>query len=511
MAVIDFNTDPDWAAGNHDVVIVGAGAAGLFLASLLCKRFRVLVIETGHLSLDPALQQLNQVEFTGKPLLSAVDGRKRAVGGTTLAWGGQSLPFSQLDFEHRPWVPNSGWPIDGRSLWRHYQNANRAMGIDDLDYEDEIFRQLGIQPLPFDREQIRFHFSKWAPDPNFRRIFAREIDEQITVLCNCSLADVELEGANVRAVICRNRQGDSRRFPCSRLILAAGGLESVRLVLWMQARHRFLPPESARRLGTGFMEHPSIYAGAVTTAEPYRFQKSFNTQVWRRRRYSIRLSAAEKWQRRHRHLNVTAAFVMQRPDDAFDPYTEFRDFAKVWATRGALRLTAASLGATAWALARDRFIYKHGASPTLSICAEQEPSSASSLRLADTSDAFGMPRLSLHWDLSPATWQTIAAFAAVVGSEISRLGLGRLELRPELKEASAPRVDLLYDIGHHMGGTAMGERGSHSVVDPDLKLQGLSNAWLCSGSVFPTGSHSNPTLTVLALADRLAEHLVAES
>lgn len=509
MPIVNFNTCPDFQGRQEDVVIVGAGAAGLYLASILSRSFRVIVLESGHGAIDPAMQRLNEVEFTGKPMLSAVDGRKRAVGGTTLAWGGQSLPFSPLDFEPRPWVADSGWPINADTLCPHYHNANRAMGIDELDYDEDIFRTLGIPALPFERTRVRFHFSKWAPDPNFRRVFAKEITSSFFVLSNCTCVDIGLEGTRVREVIVSNNVGDRRALPCSRLIIAAGGLETNRTVLWLQAKYGFLSPSQEERLGSGFMEHPSVYAGTVAPSSGYLFQKRFNTQLHGRRKYSLRLSAADAWLRHDRRLNVTAAFVMQTPNGQFDPYTEFRDFSKLWSTRGSALRTTTSFGASAWAMAVDRFVYKLGALPALSLCAEQEPLRTSTLRLADSVDNFGIPRLAVNWDVSPATWHTLVAFADVVRGELDRLRLGTLMLRPELTTHAEPRLDLLYDIGHHMGGTRMGAADSDSVVDTDLRLRGVSNVSICSASVFPTGSHSNPTLTVLALADRLAVHLTS--
>jgi choline dehydrogenase-like flavoprotein len=48
---------------------------------------------------------------------------------------------------------------------------------------------------------------------------------------------------------------------------------------------------------------------------------------------------------------------------------------------------------------------------------------------------------------------------------------------------------------------------SQGVVDPDLKLNGTSNCFICSNAVFPTGGFSNPTHTLIALTVRLAQHL----
>ena len=510
MPVVDFAANPTWNPGHHDVVIVGSGAAGLYLASILAPTLRVVVVESGHFSVEPANQALNEIESTGKPMASAVDGRKRAVGGTTVAWGGQSLPFSAVDFERRDWVPGSGWPIDRTNLWKNYQNANRAIGVDDLDYEDDVFRLLRIKPPPFDRDLIRFHVSKWSPNPNFRRIFAGAIERDFTVVSNCTLLDVEIEGDAIRAALCGNRAGARTRFPCSRLIIACGGLESTRLLLWLQANHGFLSASQDRALGTGFLEHPCVDIGVVDTDDPYRFQRRFNTQIHGRRKYSLRLSGAESWQRRNRLLNVTAAIAMKYPEDPFDPYVEYRTFANLWARRGKALRAASRLGATAMALVRDRFVYKQGALASVCVCAEEPPTADSAMRLGEGKDPFGVPRLSVHWKMSPLTWETTVAFAGVLRSEIARLGCGTLELRPELLDAREPRFDLYWDIGHHMGGTSLGTDPA-CVVDPDLRIRGLANAWVCSGSVFPTGSHSNPTLTVLALADRLARSMLPAS
>lgn len=58
-----------------------------------------------------------------------------------------------------------------------------------------------------------------------------------------------------------------------------------------------------------------------------------------------------------------------------------------------------------------------------------------------------------------------------------------------------------------MGTTRMGTDLSDGFVNRDLRVFGLKNAYICSGSVFPTGGYANPTFTIVALALNLAEHL----
>ena len=63
------------------------------------------------------------------------------------------------------------------------------------------------------------------------------------------------------------------------------------------------------------------------------------------------------------------------------------------------------------------------------------------------------------------------------------------------------------DSNHHMGGMRMSPSDTTGVVDPNLRLHGTANTYICSSAVFPSSGFSNPTHTVLALALRLCDHL----
>ena len=61
---------------------------------------------------------------------------------------------------------------------------------------------------------------------------------------------------------------------------------------------------------------------------------------------------------------------------------------------------------------------------------------------------------------------------------------------------------------HHMGGTRVGhDPNNYDVVDKNLKLFGTNNLYLVGSSIFRTGGQANPTLTIVQLSLRLAEHL----
>ncbi len=514
MPFINLNSeDIDFSRDDFDVVIAGAGAAGILLAVKLSEKGkRVLLLESGHFAEDEGQQSLNTVEQSGKELTTAVWGRRRAIGGTTTVWGGQSLPFSPLDFSHRPWVANSGWPLSYEELFPYYQPANRFMKIDEWDYDGDILRLLNLDKPGFNPEQVRYHFSKWAPEPNFRKLYNEELAGKVVLLYNAVLTRIELEDSGkADRVRVTNMHDRSFVIPVRTLILAAGGIETNRVLL---SNNHQLPSGIGNRsgwLGKCFMEHPCIEVGEIKTEDPYRLQYYFNTHIARKRRYSIRLSLAEQYQESARLLNGSASLMFAYANEEFDPYLEIKNFIRakrLSQLKGFLLHTRAyGLGARAYLF--DKFIYKHKARARLVMMLEQEPVEESHIALSDQKDRFGTQMARINWRLSKKTWDTVIDFTALLGHELKRLSYGELTPHPHIVAGNGDWESCLTDVNHHMGGTRMSDLPENGVVNRNLQVWGHDNLFLCSSSVFPTGSHSNPTLTLLALSLRLVDFLTA--
>jgi len=105
--------------------------------------------------------------------------------------------------------------------------------------------------------------------------------------------------------------------------------------------------------------------------------------------------------------------------------------------------------------------------------------------------------------------KTARIFAELIDQECRRLGIGSLNISRWLTEDQAPGnyEDHFHDQNHHIGTARMGLSPETGVVDTNLKVHTISNLYIASSAVFPTGGHSNPTLTLLALAIRLADNL----
>ncbi|TQI71940.1 choline dehydrogenase-like flavoprotein [Gramella sp. Hel_I_59] len=495
-----------------EVVIIGAGASGIMLALELLKlKISTVIIETGHFQEDEKRQVLNEVVQTGKKLENAVWGRKRAIGGTTIAWGGQSLPFSYLDFKKREYVANSGWPINFDSLKEYYKDANRFMGVDVMDYEGQIFSKLNIKRPNIDKNKLNYHASKWANEPNFRKKYKNQLENEVDVIYNAQVTEIIANKNKVEGIILGNFKGESMEAPIKKLVLATGAIEATRMMLHLSKKNKNFFSENGELIGKYFMDHPCMKIGSVKNIrDEYYFQKQFNTNYHKNRKYSFRISLSDYAQTKYKILNASLSLMFYYSNETEDPIYRAKSLVK---TR--------NLSSLGWILKNwriyykmlvaylyDGFLYKPNADVKLVVMAEQEPSLDSFISLSEEKDEFGQEKALINWNVSNKTSQSIKSIVKFFENYLNESGRATIEYFSDLDKINN---NLLSDVNHFMGGTRMSKSEETGIVDENLKVWQTENLFVCSTSVFPTGSHSNPTLTLLALTQRLAYHLKSVS
>jgi choline dehydrogenase-like flavoprotein len=137
--------------------------------------------------------------------------------------------------------------------------------------------------------------------------------------------------------------------------------------------------------------------------------------------------------------------------------------------------------------------------------AEQEPNRASRVTLGREVDALGMRKIAVDWRYTQGDMRTVRLGMAALAQEIAQSGCGKLLFDREGVQLDAIR-DGAYG-GHHVGTARMSAAARDGVVNGDCRLHGVGNLYIASSAVFPTSSQANPTLTIVAMALRLAEHL----
>ncbi|RDL50633.1 Paromamine 6'-oxidase [Ensifer sp. M14] len=550
-----------------DIVIVGAGPVGLTIAEECSRAGRkVVVVESGLELESPEHSALNEVENVGE-LQTEAQIRKRiefhgsqakfwssdvqrfgvrcrALGGSTHAWAGKSAPFDAIDFQARRWVPYSGWPVDRDHLMPY---LHRAMKVLNLSAKEP--------PQRFDDAGLRsfyWQFSRSRVDRldimRFGREFIARRPPNIDVLLDATITNVGVtkDGSRFSEIEVVSISGKQARIRATICVLAAGGIENARLLLASTDVCSVGVGNRYDVVGRYLMDHIAARVGRIPTDRMAVLIKLFGfygvNHENRAHMFTHGLALTPQAQERDQVLNAAVFFSTDRaPDDPWVALKKLlrsrsdnvrRDLLSVVAgsgfiTRGlgmkllsdhrtpkvlkdAIVNAAIRLSPN---LVADEF-QSQGLPRKLSglrmeAISEQAPNPASRITLSERRDRFGVQLARIDWRISDLDYRTLFKIA-----ELSHEALSRAELPiPKLEGWATERrtQDLvIIDMAHTLGTTRMSTNPKTGVVDINCRVHGVSNLYIAGGSVFPTSGHANPTLTILSLAIRLADHLNSE-
>jgi choline dehydrogenase-like flavoprotein len=509
-----------------DVAVIGAGAAGLTIARRLLEGgLSVVLLESGGLDYEDATAELNEGENVGQDYYPLDHARLRFFGGTTAIWGGRCAELDPIDFRRRSWVPESGWPISHDELKPFYDRAWAAFDLPTPEQVGDRSRRalpafandtLATPLWLFDQRSDRF---------SFRRCRDLIDHPRATVVTHATVREIVVERGErqVTRLEVTNLRGRRLSVSAGQYVLAAGGIENPRILL----TSRSLSPAGLGNehdlVGRFFMEHPHARGGRVVGGRPWRLLSAFGQRRISRVTLAHLLAPAAALQRQEGLLNTSLTIAPRRPANGKQPllmraYLHAKHRADptragrlMWT--GLKRTVAAAQRAVdplrPWAL--------HQAGQldvALLVRAEQAPNRDSRVRLTNQHDANGVPRVALDWKTSQLDVDSVAGLVSAIGRECRRLGLGEVEAAPWLSDRNGAWVtdNLIstHPIGgyHHMGTTRMSDDPRRGVTDHLGRVHSLPNLYVAGSSLFPTSGWANPTLTIVALALRTADHLL---
>lgn len=545
--IVDANTIPANACLRADVCVVGGGAAGISLVLALSGQgLSVILLESGQLDEHAPTQALYAGEVVDERLHSPPDKyRQRRMGGSTTIWGGRCMPFDPIDFETRSQVPGSGWPISFEDLCPYYPEANALAEAGRFSYDADD--ALGADAAPmirgFDSALVRTNgLERFSCPTDFGRRYARRLrvapDVQVLLGANCTALRLDPESRAVRRLEVATLGG--RRFCVAprATVLAAGGLETARLLL---ASRDVAPAGIGNEhdvVGRYYMCHIAGNVGTlVLGGSPRDVRHGYEVTpegVYCRRR----LAVAPGEQRRHalancvarlhfpritdpRHRNgVLSGLFLARKLISYEYGKRLNDGTPPSAglyARHLLNVVSDPVDTTAFlahwvtrrTLAERKFpsvILRNRSNRfSLEIHGEQAPRADSRVTLGDKTDALGMPQLRVDWRYGSGDIDSVRRTLDLMAQEFERSGAGRLQYDAGTLEEDLMRFGAYG--GHHVGTARMGGDARTSVVDADCRVHSVDNLFVAGSAVFPTSSQANPTLTLIALSLRLGRHL----
>jgi choline dehydrogenase-like flavoprotein len=510
------------AAGynGQGIVIAGAGAVGLHLANELVKRGQtVVVIESGEKTLGGFSPE--SFHSVGRSHEGIRLGRSRSLGGTSNLWGGQLVEFQPVDFGGRAWLPGSAWPVSYEEIQRYYAPTYEALGIPPLLQRDAaVWRSIGKEP-PALGAGAEIFLTRWMKIPGLAVMLRREIEQnpRLFVLTGHTVVGFEGSSGKIKALQARSAAGTVVTIRGGRFVLAAGTIETVRLMLHTATTLDWeCPWRGNRNVGAWFQDHLGGRVAEVRAHSPRQFFDVFCTVVSSMHKFAPKIRLGNATLERDRILNVQAMFDFE--SSVSENLVYLKQFAKAAIfsrqVRGIgdllrhLRASARYLVPLMWRYVHDHRIFVPSSSKiALLVQAEQVPCEASRLTIdPGVVDACGLPRVVLDWRIDgKEELASIGEFVDRVRQALADANLGELAIDPRLRARDPVFLDTLRDTTHQAGGARMASSESDGVVDRDLRVFGTDNLYVAGAAAFRTVSNANTTFTAMAFATRLAEHL----
>ena len=526
MPTLDLLKDdvPDLAT---DIAIIGAGVAGQTLAlKLLEHGCDVLLIEAGGRDFDKRAQSLADGRNIGEAYYDLDTTRLRLFGGTAAIWGGRCAELDPIDFEHRDFLAHSGWPITKADLEPYYAETFRELGLEKPG-RGRLWNVVGRQPPPFDAD--RLDADMWVFDEQGERFTdtSRRGLDRASLLLNAPVTAIDVAGqGNVRSLTVTSVSGRTATITAKTFVFAAGAIDTVRLLLGAAPARPDGFGNDHDAVGRYFMEHPHARGGQIH-ADKLAQALTLLPRAIRHdgKRYAAYLRPSEALQRQAGILNTSISIAPRRHEG--EKVENFRAVtnklkhdlpsSRFWrssyhtlkslATRG-LEKTDPWSSVLNMKLSNKLGLYAI-------VRAEQAPNPSSRVILLEERDAVGMRLPALDWQFLPIDKHSVLVLMQTLDSELRRLGMGNAVPADWLSEDGvAWKTDPLisaHPIGgyHHMGGARMGTDERESVVDADCRLHASPNCYVAGSAVFPTSGWANPTVTIMALAKRLGDHIAA--
>lgn len=517
------NTE-SFAISNNDstIVVIGSGAGGASVAhELVVRGFPVLLLEAGQpIPVDSfvqddvaAFRQLSWPEpriATGNWRAATVAPESpswtvQAVGGATLHWNGLAFRMQEHEFRPRSVYGNVegasliDWPIALADLAPFYDRAEDKLGVTGthgiephdannnykvlwngaraVGYRNMSNTRLAINNMPRDDRAGCIHLgfcnqgcksgAKWTSATS--EIPKALATGRLDLRTGAMAVRIEHDGrGKANAVIYRDAAGKMQRQKARLVCVAANAIETARLLLMSDSA--MFPRGLANgsdQVGRNYTRH---LAGAAFATFPMPVNM---------------------------HRGITTSGVVY--DEArHDPSRGFAGGYLIEACGLAPFTVSSLLDPSDWGAPNAAFMEQYDHMAGVLINGEDMPRADNRITLdAERKDSLGLPVPRVHVDEHPtadamrAHWtkQTDALFRAV----------GATDVRHAVPALAA----------HNMGTARMSARPEDGVVDRFGRAHEVPNLFISDGSVFPSSSSENPTLTIVALALRQADYIAS--
>jgi choline dehydrogenase-like flavoprotein len=483
----------------------------------------VLMLEAGGYFLDANVQNDLRGQCIGAALPGLVAGRTRQVGGGLNLWGGQVALLEDDDFQRGKMNGLMSWPIT-------YDDVYGSLG-EVMKLFDSAAIDLHAIPNPIRQENnlayqygIQIFQTAWLKRPKLNGTFWTHLrrTKNISLFYHfpCIGVDYDARIERVSGVRATHCSGQRISLNADHIVLAAGTFENARLLLLPTANGGQAPWHERKWLGCGFNEHVDATTAEIEIVDRSRISDIFDLSIYRGFKYSPKIT----WSKPQRiGREISACGILFWPGNIRNSISELvslgralfvgRHVSEVIMLPRTIASSVRQIVPLAYRYAKQRRIGSFAdRNAYLRVSTEQPIRAESKIVLSSQErDRYGIPRLVVNWIRADAELNSLREFTAAVQHWLEEEKIAKVHIDPSLDRMESAFFNKVDDGLHHAGTTRMGLSPETSVVNPDLRVHGTNNFYVCGASVFPSSGCANPTLTAMALAVRLANTIATHA
>jgi len=529
--LIDANDLDEGATLEADLCVIGAGAAGITIARELADTsLDVVLLESGGTETEADTQALYEGEYLADPITDAFELRTipmdqlrlRYLGGTTGHWAGYCRPIEPIAFANRPWLPLSGWPISRADLDPFYARAAEVILLGPYETSWQFWdEEHGVGSALLDDEDVQSQVFQINFPMLFGEVYRGEMEDadnvQVVLHANVTnLAATSPNADHIESVEATTLGGRTFSVQARAYVVATGGIESARLLLASNDVNPAGVGNERDLVGRHFCEHLVVPSGFVALARPPEDASLYGIT-------DLPVSPDPD-----RQIGLRGIWTLTQA-------AQERDRLLDWEAQ--LEVGSFPAGAPA----QPEGVRMADVSPLLEqvegvppqsvmyvqLTGEQIPRPENQVVLSEATDALDQRRADLRWTVAPEERASLIAGLEILSQRLGQAGLGRLQYAPgglgynaeapeggerttiyEIRPGEIDPEGFPVGVGfHHMCTLRMADDPSQGVVDADAKVHSVDNLYAAGSSVFSNAGASTPTMTIVALSLRLADHL----
>jgi choline dehydrogenase-like flavoprotein len=524
--ILDLRSTEEIDQIHGKIAIIGAGAAGITLAIELGRQFKdVVVLESGGFEFEQETQDLYGGPIFGHETIPLVSSRLRFFGGSTNMWAGLCAPLDAVDFEGLSDRRFSGWPIKLENLVSFYERAYQYCELGTYRNNSATLVEAGQAARQIiDTSSVQLAEFRHSPPTRFGSRFRSELvsSDRINVYLHANVTNIAISpnGQVVTALDVQTLNGRTLKVSADIFVLCGGGIENARILLNCS---RFFPSGIGNEydlVGRFFMDHLLAVGGTIVPRDKYFDLGPFRLHGGRDGNVPVSLVFKRSAQAIRQQIGSGCSVFLDPEYENSERISKAESSASFEAVRSLIRDAKAGrvpqeiqergctvlddpqsiVTALYYRLTDPQENRSALKTVTVRLTGEQLPNPLSRVVLTETVDALGMRKAGLDWRIAAedndSLYEMAMTFARGVGA--TNFGRMRIPARDEITVVSGC---------HHIGTTRMHDDPRQGVVDRNCRVHKINNFFIAGSSVFPTTGRVNPTLTIVALAIRLADHL----